>query len=185
MDFRRRFLIEIELIGDYLIECFRIELKAQGHVDTEKLDRSFELKILDLAGHVVMEILAEDYGVIVSEGVKSDRVPITFGSKTKVISKYIDGLKKWFERKGLEEKIALKVAFMTARVHKFGKGGRSGMPTQRSFAWSNNGRRLNWIDAVVAEKIPFIERMAESGLGNLFETYFNDMINKTQIQINA
>lgn len=178
MEMYRRFRTEVDLIGDYMIEQFKLELKAQGHTNTGALDASFYKQIHDVGNLIVMEILANGYGVIVDQGVTSARVP--YGNKSKKTSAYIEGLMDYFKSKGLDESLAKKAAFATAKVHK-----REGIPTRKSLGVSNNGRRTNFVDATINTALPRIESLIATAAENVIEVYFNDMVNKYTILMNG
>lgn len=132
--------------------ALRSELKAQGHHNTGRLSNSIVFEIENELIDYVVTFFFEEYGFYIDKGVTADKIPYSgrgLGTGTK--SKYIGGLIDYFKSKGLTEKEAKSAAFATANKHK-----KEGMPTKGSYAFSKNGRRLNFIDSAyqsVAEKI--------------------------------
>jgi hypothetical protein len=140
-----------------LVEAGKIELTQQGHRATGSLVESLEAKIIseDL-DKLVGVIMAEDYGLIVDQGVKASRVPFsgTGGSGENQRSKYIEALLRWAQivRPSLREKERKSFVFAVAHKHR-----KEGIPTGGSFSFSQNNRRTNWIRYGIEEFVPALE----------------------------
>jgi hypothetical protein len=135
----------------FLIKDLRTELKGQGYVNSGKLYESMELEIkATLSGSVAL-LKLENYYHWVDQGVKAENIP--FGgsnggrnrrSGKKGKSKFIEALIKFWKSKGLSETNSKKAAFATARKQK-----KEGRPTQASYRFAPNGRRLKFFTDTV------------------------------------
>lgn len=126
--------------ADALILDIRDEIKAQGHRASGRLMDSLEREVIAdiLNGEWTANILMEDYGRYVNDGVRASRIPYQRGSGRRT-SKYIAGLLDWaaIVRPELDEKSRRSFVFAVAAKH-----AKEGMPTAGSYAFSTNGRRL-------------------------------------------
>ncbi|MFV0141001.1 hypothetical protein [Empedobacter falsenii] len=152
-----------------LDESFKKELVSQGHSNSGKLEASINGKINgnQLNGEIY------DYGFILNDGVKPNRIPYRRGSGAKS-SKYIDSLVLYFKSKGLNDKDAKSAAFATAMVQK-----KQGMSTKASKRFSKNGRRQGFLDHVIKNKESKIDKIATDGMDDIFNKEFNKQ--KTEI----
>jgi hypothetical protein len=125
---------------DAVIQDVREELAAQGHRATGRLMDTLEKQITAdiLNGEWTANILMEDYGRFVNDGVRANRIAYQRGSGRQS-SRYIAGLLDWAAtvRPELDEKERRSFVFAVAEKHK-----KEGMPTAGSYAFSTNGRRL-------------------------------------------
>lgn len=151
-------------LATFLITDLRKELSDQGHMLTGKLAESIEMTDIKLRnGDPEAFVALETYYYHVDRGVRSNRIPYNPGSGRKS-SKYIDGLIRfWMIKKGLSESEAKRAAFALARKHK-----REGMPTQSSWAFSNNGRRTGFLE----------DTLDDSNHYDLFETEVQDSLER-------
>jgi len=150
-DILRRFAQTLEALADR----GRKRLAEQGHVATGKLLRSIEAQITsDDIDRLVGSIYAEDYGLIVDQGVPAGRVPFNPGSGARS-SKYIEALLDWIDviKPGLVDRERRSFAFAIANAHK-----REGIPTAASSRFSKDGTRLNWIESSFADQEEEIEK---------------------------
>ena len=131
------------------IAAFRRNIDTQGHNLTGRLKNSFRYETRATGSGLQSKIYSENYGGIVDQGVKASRIPFSGRRGRGGKSKYIEGLKDYFIRRGRGASEALRAAFATAMVHR-----REGMPTRASYRFSRNGRRTNFITA----EIPAIEK---------------------------
>lgn len=122
-------------------EKLREELKAQGHSNTGKLEKSIAYDIELKAEKIIVSLFMNTYGIFVDTGVKSSRIPYSGRTGLGGRSKYIDGLISYFRSKGLNERDAKGAAFATANIHK-----KEGMPTRNSYRYSSNGRRTGFVN---------------------------------------
>lgn len=139
------------------------ELQRQGHRLTGSLERSLQYEITRQGNQVVAVMTANDYGVYVEFGVPASRIP--YGGKRRGSgggskSKYIQGLVRFFELRGVRGEEALRAAFATARKHK-----REGIPTRSSYAFSENGRRTGFVRATLDQYLPKITDIVEREAG--------------------
>ena len=114
-------------------------LEAQGHKNTGALEASMRTTVQRTATAVVGELQMYDYAFPLNYGVRPERIPYTPGRSRAKTSKYIQGLKAYFQSKGLSDNSALRAAFATARRHKI-----EGMPTTASRRFSQTGRRTGF-----------------------------------------
>ena len=133
---------DIKELEDLIVTGLTTELKEQGHIMTGRLAKSIRIKTRIFLNGFEMEGSFFRYGAIIDRGTKANRIPFggTTGKKT---SKYIQGLVEFVKKRRIEtnQKKALGVAFAIAKTQK-----KEGMPTKGSFAFSKNGRRIDWID---------------------------------------
>ena len=125
------------------------ELKAQGHRLTGALEDSIQYEIKTTPGRITAIMTALDYGLVMEFGVPAGRIPYGGRSGRGGVSKYIQGLVRFFELRGLESREALGAAFATAQTHK-----REGMPSRGSFAFSSNGRRTGFVRNTLEQYLP-------------------------------
>lgn len=130
------------------IRKFQAEIDTQGHNLTGKLKGSFETRLTSTKNSIQSDITVEGYGRFVDQGVKANRIPYSGRSGRGGKSKYIEGLKDYFMRRGRGASEALRAAFATAAKHR-----QEGMPTRASARFSANGRRTGFIE----NEIPGIE----------------------------
>jgi len=114
-------------------------LEAQGHRNTGALEASMRTLVSKTPTGLVGELQMYDYAFPLNYGVRPERIPYTPGSSRAKTSKYIQGLKAYFQSKGLSDNSALRAAFATARRHKI-----EGMPTTASRRFSQTGRRTGF-----------------------------------------
>jgi len=132
-----------------LIDNGKETLREQGHVDTGKLERSFEQKIeVTVNGVITGDVLVEDYAEDLDQGVPASQVKFT--------SKLFNDLLAWSGRKksGLGETERRK--FVTSTIRKAQK---TGFPTPGSLKYSKTGKRTGWIGETIKKSEPDIEKV--------------------------
>lgn len=138
----------------------RTELKAQGHYLTGKLHDSIDYEI-EVVGDVVRAVMeCEDYGLAMEFGVTADKIPYTPGAGGGGTSKYIQGLIRFWQGRGVSGKEGIRAAFATAAKHK-----REGLPTRASFAFSTTGARTGFASTVLERDLELIGRIIEQKTG--------------------
>lgn len=127
-------------MATFMIQELQKELTDQGHILTGKLRDSIELTDINIRNNSQEAFVSlQSYFEILDQGVRPGRIPFNPGSGRKS-SKYIDALIKfWMLKKGLGQEEATRAAFALAHKHK-----REGMPTQSSWQFSKNGRRMEF-----------------------------------------
>lgn len=124
---------------NYAIEQYRKELREQGHRASGRLEESFTkvitIKINDFAKG---EIYAEQYGQYLDKGVKPNRI----NYNPMVLLPWIRIVKP-----GLSLKEQKSFAYAIR-----GKQKKEGMPTNKSFVYSKNGRRKGYVKAALKGK---------------------------------
>lgn len=130
-------------------EEIKSELMAQGHNNTGALINSIEGIVRDIEGGIRGELYMLERYIYINNPTPSSRIP--YGGRTGAggTSKYIQGLIEFFKSKGAQDPKA--AAFATAAKHK-----KEGRPTRGSYLFSNNGRRLGFLEASI---IPIRERV--------------------------
>lgn len=141
---------DIKKFAQDLIVALSIELINQGHKNTGSLISSMSSTILNKGDAKDLLIFMNEYGLVVNDGVKANKVPYSRGSKRGGKSKYIQGLVDFVKQKGLAsgDKEATSIAFAIASVHK-----KEGISTNKSKRFSKNGKRKGWIDDTLRDKI--------------------------------
>lgn len=160
------------VLGDYLKTRLAAEFIAQGHNLTGALVASLEAQVVTQANAVVLRMLANDYGVALNNGVPASRIPYTPPPPRRGgQSAYIQALIAYAQRRmNLRGKEATSAAFAIARKH-----AREGMPTRSSYAFSQNGRRTGWVDAVLeaeeSQLSALVEQWAEAQIEILITNF--------------
>jgi hypothetical protein len=149
----------------------RIELKAQGHYLTGRLHDSIQYKITQGGDTVTAVIECEDYGLAMEFGVKSSRIPYTPGGGQGGTSRYIQGLIRFFELRGVTGRDAVSAAFATATVQS-----REGIPTANSFSFSSNGARTGFASTTLERDLAIIGRILEQTTGIVLQIEFADTV---------
>ena len=138
----------LKVVSARSIRKFQANIDDQGHNLTGRLKGSFETVTRQTENTSEADILVEGYGQFVDQGVKAARIPYSGRSGRGGKSKYIEGLKEFFIKRGRGASEALRAAFATAAKHR-----REGMPTRASYRFSRNGKRLG----IITDEIPGIE----------------------------
>jgi len=120
----------LNIIGAFITDQIKAELKAQGHVNTGELYNSIKHEVKQTSTGYELNIYANDYAKYMENG---------FG-KGKWVSVY--ALAEWVEQKGIAtgEKEIKSVAFAIRRAIY-----NEGSPTKGAFAFSSNGRRKDFV----------------------------------------
>lgn len=147
------------------------ELQRQGHHLTGALESSITYKVTEDAIGVTAVMFAVDYGLVVEFGVPASRIPFGGRSGRGGRSKYIQGLFRFFQLRGLNEREALGAAFATAHVHK-----REGMPSRGSYAFSQNGRRTAFIRGSLEQYLPILKDTIGRESGFIIDLIVSDTI---------
>ena len=164
-----------QVIGDYILQRLRTEIKDQGHELTGSLSRSLEYVVEQRVQGLLLTFFGNDYGAPLNTGVTAARIPYTPGVARAPVSKYIQGLIRFVElRMNLRGKEAVSVAFAIARTHK-----REGMPTRGSYRFSQNGRRTRWVDSVIDDDRATIEAFISNEVANEFEVLITNFVAQT------
>lgn len=168
-----QFRNDFDNIG-FVITAFMVkELENQGHKSTGKLMESVERETKKLLDGIDTAISYLDYGGIVNSGVTANRIPFS-GVRGKngsgATSKFITALMEWVRFKGFAgalDKDIKRATFAIARNMK-----KEGISTKGSYAFSNNGRRMKWVDFTIAANESYIEtevgEVSDAYVQNLF-----------------
>lgn len=113
----------MQRIIDILIEKIKDEWTLAGHPLTGSFEESLVPDIVEGNDSVIINILGNEYGIYLSEGVTPENIPYTTRRGTKGKrggkSKYITGLHNWVKlRLGInDERESLGIAFAIAEKH--------------------------------------------------------------------
>jgi hypothetical protein len=154
-----------------LVDAAKMEILQQGHKASGRLINSLSFEIdASRVNRLIAYIYAEDYGLIVDEGVKAARVP--FGGGRGGTSAYIEGLLNWVDyvRPGLQIKEKFSFVFAVANTHK-----KEGIPSRGSFSFSRNGRRRSWIKFGIENNLSKLEEDLQ--LFNAINASFEQALN--------
>ena len=161
----------IGIIMDFMEVQIGSEFIGQGHNNRGSLIRGFETRVIIFPGIIAGELLMDEYGLILNDGVKPNRIPYQRGSG-RGNSKYITALKAYVRSKGLPEGVAYAIA---------NKQKQEGMPTRASFRFSRTGKRTGAIDIAVKRHAPEIERdVSEAGEISI-EVGLDEIIKRNEI----
>jgi len=168
MDFERSITDGLTVAMRQIQADLRKELTAQGHVLTGRLRDSIDFEIQETAGGIVARMEAEDYGLVMEFGVSSERIPYTIGGGRRGgTSRYIQGLIRFWNLRGVTGREGVRAAFATAVKHK-----REGLPTRASFRFSSTGKRTGFIQTVLDRQLDLISRTIEEKTGAVLELTF-------------
>ena len=173
---RSSYLKHLNAFAADMAVLFVEELEQQGYRATGALIRSVIARVKEGLDEVDIFMSHLSYGIIVNTGVLAGRVPYSRGSGAKS-SKFIDALMAWIRLRGIAgglDKTVRSVAFAMATAMK-----RDGIPTKGSYAFTQNGRRTEWIDYVYNKyNVSWSERV-EKETGDYIEQVFDAMLQKT------
>lgn len=159
--------LKVVEILNFVMNELKAEHRAQGHTMTGALEESMRAEVTALTDGVMGIIYVNDYYKFLDKGVSAARIPFNPGSGQKR-SKYIDGLIRFFRLKlNLGEDQAKGAAFATAYKHK-----QEGMPTRGSYAFSNNGRRLDFFTGTINRN----QKQIQDGVEELFAGAMQNVI---------
>ena len=141
------------------------ELVAQGHKLTGNLIKSIEVRIEARPDKITGLILFAPYGQYLERGVPASSIPFS-GSRrgTGGVSKYIQALIGYFEKRGLSSGEAKRAAFATAIVHS-----REGMPTRASRRFSKTGERTGFLNSRIEKDTQKVYQLMIARADKLFE----------------
>ena len=130
------------------------------------MEKSLEAKNIKILKGFIIDFYANNYGNIIDAGTGKNEIPFSEGSGKKK-SKYIDGLTDFAKKRfGASDKEAQGIAFAIAKTQK-----KEGMPTNNSFKYSKNGKRLGFIDDTLEKSTPAIEKLIEESIFNFIVNY--------------
>lgn len=145
-----------------LVKALQNELVRQGHVLTSKLLREMRREVRREGVNLISEVYMQDYAKHVDKGVKARNIPYSGRTGAGGTSKYIQGLIRFWQLRGLDNKQAKSAAFATAAKHK-----KEGMPTKASSRFSKSGKRTGFIEqSIIKSKQDFKKQ-----LGKTFKQY--------------
>lgn len=160
----------IKSIITFLAFDIQRELIDQGHILTGKLRDSIQ-GLISLSDENTTEaiVLIEEYYSFLERTLPGSRVPYRRGSGAGE-SKLITALRAYWEKRGLSEKEAKGAAFATAEKWK-----QEGRPTNKSYEFSSNQRRLEFLNYTVANAryIDSFPRTLQAELEQIFERTFD------------
>lgn len=142
------FEILAKQIGQLLVVALRRQYTLQGHRLTGELNSSIESVVQLTVTGARIQILMNDYGIILNNGTPASRIPYNPRRRSGAgRSQYIQGLEKFARlRMGLSGREALSAAFAIAK-----KQSQEGMPTRGSFRFTKTGRRTGAIEAALVD----------------------------------
>lgn len=174
-EFEQSIVSGLEAAMKRLQTDLRGELKAQGHVLTGRLSESLEYEI-EVQGDVIVATMeCEDYGLAIEFGVPAERIPYTPGGGGGGTSKYIQGLIRFWNLRGVTGREGVRAAFATAAKHK-----REGLPTRSSYAFSTTGERTGFASTVLERDLELIGRILEEKTGHNLDIRFAPGLGKIE-----
>lgn len=174
-DFEQSIVSGLDAAMKRLQTDMRAELKAQGHNLTGRLLESLEYEI-EVQGDTITAVMeCEDYGLAIEFGVPASRIPYTPGGGGGGTSKYIQGLIRFWNLRGVTGREGVRAAFATAAKHK-----REGMPTRSSYAFSSTGARTGFASTVIERDLDLIGRILEEKTGLTLEIVIAPELDKIE-----
>lgn len=163
----------IERFQKQLTKVIIKEFVNQGHSLTGAFEQSIKFNTILDDESLTEQVLVNFYGSFLDRGVKASNIPYERGSGAGK-SAYIDALTRYASlRMGLSGKQAKSAAFAIATNHK-----KHGMPSPGSYQYSNNNRRTDWIDNVLAESAAMIFKFADEISDSIIEVSINNLYKK-------
>lgn len=147
-----------DLLKDRLVERFN----DQGHGLTGESERGLKTVVALEGGQYIGRVYGADHFLYLEFGVKPERIPYTRGEGRGGTSAYIQGLIRFWEKRGLQDREAIGAAFATAAIHK-----RDGMPTRKSLTYSNTGKRTGFIAQTIRDSEEEVRALVERSIGGL------------------
>lgn len=154
----------LQKCDDIIANELKSELKEQGHHNTGNLESKIDGDITSNGNDGTLIGTAPYYALILHHGYGPERA--TWKSFPSLI--------EYFMSKGKSEKEAKGIAAATIQTWK-----RTGMPTPGSYAYSNNGRRLNVIEVVDKVTTPAVNRTMSDGLDDMVSAKFHETPSET------
>ena len=151
------------------------KLEAQGHGTRgdSKLVDSMEFEVeLKNNTEVIGKMLMEHYYFVVEKGVTPARIPYTPGVKRDDRSLYIEGLMRYWAKKGLSGTDKMSATFATARKQK-----EEGIPTRNSYRFSKDGTRLKFIEDTLTKYENEVYTLLENRITENIGLFFNKVYN--------
>ena len=155
-------------LADLLVVTMQGQIALAGHVMTGSLRDSVEKKITETATTATIEILLNDYGLALDQGVPPENIPFDFippyrGGR----SKYIEGLARFAKLKlgKNDPKEALSIAFAIANKHK-----RVGLPVAGPSEFIQKT-----LDATEQEITRAVEEYSEIVFGVLIDNFITNI----------
>ena len=155
----------LKRLADLLVQTMKDQIALAGHVMTGDLLNSVSSMITTTVTSAKIEVLLNDYGIALDQGVPPDRIPFTpippyRGGR----SAYIEGLARFATLKlgASSPREALGIAFAIANKHK-----RTGMPVKGPSEFIQKT-----LDATEADIEQFVEEWAAS----VFEVQLDTLI---------
>jgi hypothetical protein len=148
-----------EKIGELMTKSLKHFLVIQGHQLTGALADSIEYKIVFEPNSMRVQFYMLQYAFFVNNATPASRIPFGGDSTGAKTSKYIQGLMQYARNRfgASTEKEAKRIAFAIARNHK-----KYGRPTPKSYQFSNNGFRTEFIENAIKYWEPdFIEAIQD------------------------
>lgn len=172
----------IENLKKVITEALDKEFSAQGHRMTNSLIEGIEYKKEYKGKNLEISVLMKNYGVILETGVPKEKIPynptIRTGAGT---SKYIQALANYAKQRmgARSEATAKSIAFAIARKH-----WKEGMPTKGSYAFSQTGKRTEWIEEAFKKNEDKIMKAIEAIALDSTSVTIELVISKFQREIN-
>lgn len=163
---------DIDKVVDFLTDIQRAKLIEQGHKLTGKLSKSIDVRSRLFVDGILFEGSLFDYGLVLNEGIKASRIPVTIGSGA-TSNKMISGLVQFAKLRRIATTYKGRLSFAFAVVKKWKK---EGFPTKASSRFSKTGRRTGWLDEVLSSDAT-LKKMNEL-LSTAFEGDFEEKVDK-------
>lgn len=149
-----------------LIETGTEELTQQGHIDTGAGVRSMEVEITEKAKEKLrIAIKGNDYLLDLDQGVPPDKVDLSAEAEKKMLA--------WAARKRptLSDSNRRRFVFIVMNKAAF-----VGYPLPGAYLYTQNGRRLNWIDEGIAKNVEQTFEV-QYAIFDLLADRFEDLMN--------
>lgn len=165
-------------VMERLKKALQTELEQQGHRLTGNLEKSLQYEIKPTTDGFSAIMTSADYGIFIEFGVRPARIPYSGRTGKGGKSKYIEGLIRYFQLRGLPQREAQRAAFATAAVHK-----REGMPTRASYRFSRTGERTGFVKSVLTDNLEEIAGIIAQKAGAQITINLADIIRLAQFRI--
>ena len=157
-------------LGDFIKSQIKDSLEQQGHtIGPGGVQDDIDIKVLQETDGFRLQVWMRHYAQYLERGVSAGNIPYSGRSGRGGTSQYIEGLRKFAERRGMEN--PLSAAFAIAATHK-----KEGMPSKGSFTHSKTGQRTGFLGVMEKENGKKIEDMIFNIFGEQVELQMDNMV---------
>ena len=162
---------DLRQLGEWMAGKLSDELILQGHyISPGGLSDDIDVVVRSVADKSTIELWMRDYAGYLERGVKAENIPFSGVTGRGGKSAYIEGLRRWAERRGMDN--PLSAAFAIAHTHK-----KEGMPTIGS---RRMGKKTEFLSDAIKKNSDEIEQRVAIITQGLFEVELDNLLKRIQ-----